>query len=144
VIDLIGGAEGNRTLTSAVRLQVSEKLAPQKRISESVRELGKVCSWMLFDLRLDEDTFDPLAPFKVLAVLCHPRDRSARERMLAHVHAGTGVGRPRRRALDRDEFHSEVRQNALRAGVAGSLLLTRLQLHHLGNYSPLRDGVTQA
>ena len=31
-----------------------------------------------FDLREDEDTLEPLAPFQVLAVMCYPNDpRSA-------------------------------------------------------------------
>jgi hypothetical protein len=82
----------------------------------------------LFDLRIDEKTLHRMAPFKVLAVMCHPNDNKARERMLGHIQSTSGVQLPRRRPLSIDEFRSEVRISALNAGVAGGILLTRLQL----------------
>ena len=85
-----------------------------------------------FDLRQDE-TFKPLAPFQVLAVMCCPTDQIQREKMMAHIQAGTGVARPRRQPLSGDEYCSKVRLSALKGVVAGGLLLTRLQLH-LNNY----------
>ena len=51
-----------------------------------------------FDLRQDDGTLHPLAPFKVLAVMCHPIDRIRREKMLGTIEKETGVARPRRRA----------------------------------------------
>lgn len=82
-----------------------------------------------FDLRQDDDTLKPLAPFQVLAVMCCPTDRIRRERMLAHIQAGTAVAVPRRQALSGQDFRSEVRLSALKGVVAGGLLLSRLQLH---------------
>ena len=75
-----------------------------------------------FDLRHEDGKIDPLAPFKVLAVMCCPNNRIRRERMMAHIQAETGVVGPRRRPLSGDEFRSEVRINALKGVVAGGLL----------------------
>ena len=83
-----------------------------------------------FSLRQEgHGTLGPLAPFKVLAVMCHPNDRIRREQMLAHIQVGTGVGIPRRQGLSGDEFFEEVRQASPRAAIAGGLLITMLQLH---------------
>jgi hypothetical protein len=82
-----------------------------------------------FDLRQDDETFKPLALFQVLAVMCCPTDRIRREKMMAHIQAGTGVARPRRKPLSGEEYRSEVRLGALKGVVAGGLLVTRLQLH---------------
>jgi hypothetical protein len=48
----------------------------------------------LFDLRQDDGTLDPLAPFNVLAVMSHPNDRIRREKMLGIVQQETGKGKP--------------------------------------------------
>ncbi len=85
-----------------------------------------------FDLRHDHETFQRLAPFQVLAVMCCPTDRIRRERMVGHIQAATGTGVPRRRPFSGDEFRSEVRLSSRKAVVAGGLLVTRLQLHHNG------------
>jgi hypothetical protein len=87
-----------------------------------------------FDLRLDEK-LDSLATFKVLAVMCQPTNRVRREQMLATVQSETGVEPNRRRGLTNDEFYREVELTSARAGVAGGLLLTLLQLH-LNGYRP--------
>ena len=81
-----------------------------------------------FDLCQDNETLKPLAPFQVLAVMCCPTDRVRREKMMAHIQAGTGVARPRRHPLSGEEYRSEVRLGALKGVVAGGLLVTRLQL----------------
>jgi hypothetical protein len=87
-----------------------------------------------FNLRQDPETLVELAPYKVLAVMCHPRDLIQRERMMGHVLANSDVeGVARRRPLSYDEFNSEVRICSLKAVVAGGLLLTRLQLHLNGH-----------
>lgn len=78
---------------------------------------------------------DPLAAFKVLAVMCHPDDRARREAMLAAVQEETGEGTPRRRSISSERFLTEVNLTSARATVAGGLLLTRLQLFHNG-YEP--------
>jgi hypothetical protein len=85
-----------------------------------------------FDLRLDDGTLDPLASFKVLAVICHPHNRILREKMLGIIQKESGVGQPRRRPLRPEEFMERVRRADRRAAVAGGLLLTMLQLHHNG------------
>ena len=85
-----------------------------------------------FDLRQDDETLKPLAPFQVLAVMCCPSDRIRRERMMAHIQASTKVAVPRRGPLSGEEYHSEVRIGALKGTVAGGLLLSRLQLHRNG------------
>src|SRR5262245_56461771 len=82
----------------------------------------------LFDLRQNDGTLDPLAPFKVLAVMCHPSDRIRREKMLGTIQQETAEGKPRRRPLTSGEFFSEVQRVDTRAAVAGGLLLTMLQL----------------
>ena len=82
-----------------------------------------------FNLRQKDETFKPLAPFQVLAVMCCPNDRIRREKMMAHIKVGTGTAVPRRRPLSSDEYRSEVRISALKGVVAGGLLLSRLQLH---------------
>ena len=72
----------------------------------------------------------PLAPFEVLAVMCHPTDRKARRQMLALVEAQTGVGPAKRPRLSDDEFEHQVEAAAHRGGViAGGLLLNMIQLH---------------
>jgi hypothetical protein len=82
----------------------------------------------LFNLRHDDGTLDPLAPFKVLTVMCHPNNRINREKMLGSIQQETGQGKPRRRPLTSEEFIDEVRRVGTRAGVAGGLLLTMVQL----------------
>ena len=69
--------------------------------------------------------------------MCHPntQDRPARESMLAPVQHETEEGRPRRRAISREEVRRQVRQCSSKASVAGGLLLTRLQLQ-LNGYKP--------
>ena len=62
----------------------------------------------LFDLRRSSNTFDPLAPFKVLAVMCHPADQVRREKMLAQLHSETGEGTARRRGYSDGEFRKQV------------------------------------
>jgi len=80
-----------------------------------------------FNLRQNDETFKLLAPFQVLAVMCHPANHLSREQMLAHVHRGTGQGQPRRRPFSSEEFMAEVRRISPRASVAGGLLLTMIQ-----------------
>lgn len=82
-----------------------------------------------FNLLQDDGTLEPLAPFKVLAVMCHPNSLKRREEMLALLHSKTGHGRPRRSSLTEDAFQREVKLTSPRGVVAGSILLTRLQLH---------------
>ena len=86
----------------------------------------------LFDLRGDDSTLDPLAPFKVLAVMCRPNDRVKREGMLGNIQQETGEGQSRRRSLSSQEFMGVVRPTSRRATVAGGLLLTMIQLHANG------------
>jgi hypothetical protein len=88
-----------------------------------------------FDLRSDGDLLDPLTPYKVLAVMCHPgrRDRHLRERMVARVQADRGATRTRRRPISQEEFMRQVRHGSARAAVAGGVLLTRLQLQLNGD-----------
>jgi hypothetical protein len=94
-----------------------------------------------FDLRGDDGKLDPLAPFKVLTVMCHPDNRIQRERMLGNVQKETGVGKPRRHALVSKEFIAEVRSADRRAAVAGGLLLTMIQLHRNGERASLNQAI---
>jgi hypothetical protein len=82
-----------------------------------------------FDLRQDDETLKPLASFQVLAIICCPSDRIRRERMMAHIQVSTETAVPRRQPLSVEQYRSEVRIGALKGTVAGSLLLSRLQLH---------------
>ena len=84
-----------------------------------------------FDLRKKNEVLDPLAPFKVLSLMCHPRDLQARERMMGLILQGIGE-KPRRSPESGDEFISSVQRGAHKGLVAGSILLTRLQLQLLG------------
>jgi len=93
-----------------------------------------------FDLRNKNGKIDSLAPFKVLAVMCHPASRLRRERMLAHVQRETGEGQPRRRPLSSEEFMAEVRRISRRAAVAG-LLLTVIQLNANGYRGSLNQAL---
>lgn len=93
-----------------------------------------------YDLRQDRG-LHPLAPFKVLAVMCHPGDRVQRERMLGNIEKGTGVARPRRQPLSAEAFMHEVRHASRRAAVVGGLLLTMLQLHHNGYRASLNQAI---
>jgi hypothetical protein len=85
-----------------------------------------------FDLKDQSGRLHPLAPFKVLAVMCQPTDRKMRERMLAPVQRETGTQTPRAAGLSQDQFMREVQLRANRAGLAGGLLLTLLQLRENG------------
>jgi hypothetical protein len=80
-----------------------------------------------FSLR-EGEVLHPLAPFKVLAVMCHPEDRAGREAMAASIARETGAGNMRRQPLNNKEFMAEVGRISGRAGLVGTLLLTRLQL----------------
>jgi hypothetical protein len=85
-----------------------------------------------FDLRDQNGGLDPLAPFKVLAVMCHPADRKMRERMLAPIQRETGTQTPRAAGLSHDQIMRGVQLRGNRAGLAGGLLLTLLQLRENG------------
>ncbi len=82
-----------------------------------------------FDLRDQSRGLHPLAPFKVLAVMCHPTDRKMRERILAPVQRETGTQTPRAAGLGHGQNMREVQLRGNRAGLAGGLLLTLLQIH---------------
>ncbi len=86
----------------------------------------------IFDLRDQSGGLHPLAPFKVLAVMCHPTDRKMRERMLAPIQRETGTQTPRAASLSHDQIMREVQLRGNRAGLAGGLLLTLLQLRENG------------
>lgn len=94
-----------------------------------------------FELRTDGDAVDSLAPFKVLAVMCHPEDVVRREQQLALIQRGSGQGRPRREPLVPNRFNEEVKLAAHRAGVAGGLLLTMLQLQGNGHAATLNCAI---
>jgi hypothetical protein len=49
--------------------------------------------------------------------------------MMAHIQVSTETAIPRRQPLSVEQYRSEVRIGALKGTVAGSLLLSRLQLH---------------
>lgn len=93
-----------------------------------------------FNLHQDDETFKALAPFQVLAVMCHPNSPLSRERMLADIQRGTGQGKPRRRPFSSEEFRAEVRRLSPRASVAGGLLLTMIQLDANGYRGSLKSG----
>ena len=67
--------------------------------------------------------------------MCHPSDKKQRDSMVGHVLSDSGHGPPRRRPLSEDEFMDEVRFAANRFMIAGSLLLTLIQLQNNG-YKP--------
>ena len=85
-----------------------------------------------FDLRDQSGGLHPLAPFKVLAVMCHPTDRKMRERMLAPIQREAAAQRARRKGFSHDQILREVQLRGNRAGLAGGLLLTLLQLRENG------------
>jgi hypothetical protein len=85
-----------------------------------------------FDLRDQSGGLHALAPFKVLAVMCQPSDRKMREHMLAAIQRETGAGIPRASGFSDDQFMREVQLRGNRAGLAGGLLLTLLQLQENG------------
>ncbi len=81
------------------------------------------------DIRIEGDSLHPLAPFKVLSVMCHPRDRKAQNRMTALLEAQTRVGPASRPRIDEDEYWKHLNA-ALHSGgnISGALLLNFLQL----------------
>ena len=95
-----------------------------------------------FDLRSDRETLDPLAPFKVLPVMCHPKDPIERERMLGLIQRETGMAQPRRTPLTAEQFVPHVNRSWRRAAVAGHLLLTMLQLRHNGYRGSLNEAMS--
>jgi len=94
-----------------------------------------------FDLRHKDGKIDPLAPFKVLAVMCHPSSHLSRERMVAHIQKETGQAKPRRRPFSPEEFMGEVRRVDRRAAVAGGVLLTMIQLQANGYRGSLNQAL---
>ncbi len=85
-----------------------------------------------FDLRDQSRGLHPLAPFKVLAVMCQPTDHKMRERMLAPIQRETAAQRARGKGLSHDQILREVQLRGNRAVLAGGLLLTLLQLRENG------------
>ena len=83
------------------------------------------------DLRHPELGFDPLAPFVVLAIMCHPNsaDKLGRDRMLSTNRRGTGEGKVRTSVLEDAEFKTEVDFHARRRSLAGFVLLECLRQH---------------
>jgi len=93
------------------------------------------------DLRQDDGTLDPLAPSKVLTVMCHPNNRIQREKMLGNIQKVTGEGKPRRHPLTSEGFFAEVRRVDRRAAVAGWLLQVMIQLHSNGFRGSLNEAI---
>lgn len=96
------------------------------------------------DLRTFDNQIEPLAPFIVLAVMCHPQPDEGveRERMLSTLRLQTGRGKVRRAVLSNEEFRDGVSRHAARGGIAGSLLLTYLQLNELGARASLNASIS--
>ncbi len=80
-------------------------------------------------VRTRNGDWHPLAPFRILAVMCHPHSRELRRRMLSLFEAETDVGPARRAKLDSNAFQDEVRRAKVRAMLVGDLLLYLIQLH---------------
>ena len=95
------------------------------------------------NLACDSDRIDPLASFRVLAVMCHPGDVRARERMLATIQVGTGIGQKRRAGFGKEAFYRDARNQWRRAFLAGGLLLTLIQLQENGIRSSLNLSIRQ-
>jgi hypothetical protein len=95
-----------------------------------------------FDLREDDGTLDPLAPFKVLTVMCHPNDPIQREKMLGGIQKETEEGKPRRHSLKSEEFIDDVWRVDNRAAIGGGLLLTMIQLRSNGFRASLNQAIS--
>jgi hypothetical protein len=95
----------------------------------------------LFDLRQNDGTLDPLASFKVLTVMCQPKNRIEREKMLGNIQEETGEGKARRHPLTRQEFFAEVRRVDRRAAIAGGLLQVMIQLDSNGHRGSLNEAI---
>jgi len=67
------------------------KLLPLAPDSDLILDSYKPESAMpRFDLRQDDGTLDPLAPSKVLTVMCHPNNRIQRENAGKHPESDRG------------------------------------------------------
>ena len=80
-------------------------------------------------VRTRDGHWHPLAPFKILAVMCHPHSLELRKRMLSLVEAETDVGPARRAKPDSNAFQDEVQRAKVRAISIGDLMLYLIQLH---------------
>jgi len=89
---------------------------------------------------------DSLAPFKLLAAMCHPgpNDRIAREEMVALLQNETGLGAARRRAVKPEQFRKRFIDGSNKGGGAGSLLMARLQLQQNGEKPSLNRALPLA
>lgn len=96
------------------------------------------------DLRTFDNQIDPLAPFIVLAIMCHPRPekRAERDQMLSTVRRQTGKGKVRRGVLSTEDYLSNTGKCAARGAVVGSLFLTYLQRSELGERSSLNRAIS--
>jgi hypothetical protein len=98
------------------------------------------------DLRSNDGSLDPLAPFMVLALMCNPRseDKPDRDHMLSTIRADTGVGKPRVGTFTDEAFLVEVAKHASHAAICGFLLMTCIQRHELGEKSNLETAIELA
>lgn len=96
------------------------------------------------DLRAPDNRLVSLAPFIVLGVMCHPRDATARKRMLSTVRKQTGQGKVRVSIMSAPEFLAEVRLHAPRGFAAGFLIMTYLQMHQLNMRASLNAAIIHA
>lgn len=96
------------------------------------------------NLRTSDNQIDPLAPFIVLAIMCHPLavERAQRNQMLSTMRRQTGEGKVRRAVLSTEEYLSNTSRHAARGGIAGSLFLTYLQLNELGERASLNAAIS--
>lgn len=95
----------------------------------------------VLNIKIANGVLHPLAAFKVLALMCNPKNSRARQQMMATVQGGTGVGTPRAKAFTNDEFVREVKLRANRGLVAGALLLTSIQLDASGRRASLNNAI---
>lgn len=96
------------------------------------------------DLRTFDNQIDPLAPFMVLAIMCHPQpeEGTQRDQMLSTLRHQTGKGKVRRGILSTEEYLSNTSRYAARGFVVGSLFLTYLQLSELGEHASLNRAIS--
>ncbi len=93
----------------------------------------------MLDLRTPDGNLDALAPFRILAAMCHPEDVTARQHMLNLLKSETGAGAVRGKKTTSAEFLDQVR--GCDGRLAGALLLNLLQLDGNGRRPSLNDAI---
>ncbi|MCP4182428.1 MAG: hypothetical protein GY761_03810 [Hyphomicrobiales bacterium] len=91
--------------------------------------------------RSNLESLDPLAHFKLLSVMFYPKSKSDRQKMMSTIQREAGINKTRVGPLTEIESEYVQKSRTSRGILAGSILMTRAQLHLNGLPSNQKNAI---